>query len=129
MKKWWLAAPVAALIVACGSGGGADPAPPDSEYVSPAPVAEPSSAVPLKGGIVKEGTLLVGRDVKPGSYETTVPLNSTGCYWARLRSPDDDMAIIANGVGNPGDQVTVKIQKTDKAFVTRGCGTWGALNG
>jgi hypothetical protein len=80
---------------------------------------------PAADEITAEGTLLVPSEVKPGTYRATVPGDAIGCYWARLNAPDDSFeAIIANGNGSPGERMTVTIRKSDKAFQTRGCGTW-----
>lgn len=71
----------------------------------------------------EDGTLEVGPDVKPGTYKTTVPADSIGCYWARLRNTSGEMAgIIANGVAQPGSRVTITIKATDAAVELRGCG-------
>jgi hypothetical protein len=62
------------------------------------------------------GILIVGEDVKPGSYRA---IDATeNCYWARLSSLDTD-DIILNGNG-PG-QILLTIKSTDKAFETSGC--------
>jgi hypothetical protein len=74
---------------------------------------------------IGEGRHEVGKDVRPGTYKATVPADSIGCYWARLKSLDGGAdSIITNGVGQPGSKLTVEIKTTDKGFETQGCGTW-----
>ncbi|TDD08198.1 hypothetical protein E1292_11975 [Nonomuraea deserti] len=66
-------------------------------------------------------TLVVGRDVQPGTYRTSGPAAGFGmCYWARMRSADGD--VIATGM--PTGAATVTIEATDKAFQTGGCAEW-----
>jgi hypothetical protein len=79
---------------------------------SPPPPPGPKTTVD------SDGTYQVGVDIKPGNYHTT---GSSGCYWARLSSLDTG-DIIDNNNSN-GPQV-VEILPTDKAFLTKRCGTW-----
>lgn len=89
----------------------AAPAPAETVTVTAAP-AGPA------GSIKSDGTFLVGADIKAGTYKTA---GGDGCYWARL-SDLSGSGIIDNGVG-AGQQV-VTVAASDKAFETRGCGTW-----
>ena len=66
------------------------------------------------------GTYEVGKDIKAGKYKSTD--NSSICYWARLRSLDDEMDIKANHFG--GGDLTVIVRSTDKGFKTSNCNTW-----
>lgn len=72
-----------------------------------------------------DGTYEVGNDIAPGTYATSVPDDSFGCYWERDKSlngsPD---SIIANDTLNPRAHGLVQIKPTDKAFKSDGCGTW-----
>ncbi|MEV0228765.1 hypothetical protein [Nonomuraea sp. NPDC050786] len=66
-------------------------------------------------------TLIVGKDIQPGTYRTTGPITgSTMCYWARLRSATGDIA----ATGMPKGPASVTIEATDKAFVSGGCAEW-----
>jgi hypothetical protein len=72
-----------------------------------------------------DGTWLVGTDITPGQYRTTVPATSDGCYWVRLKGTSGAVSdIIGNGSGQTGTPVVVTIVGTDAAFNARGCGTW-----
>lgn len=81
----------------------------------------PKAAATIPG----EGTFVVGSDIKPGTYKTSGPSDSSlpNCYWARLKGTSGAFGdIIANG--NPGGQTTITISSGDKAFQTSGCADW-----
>jgi hypothetical protein len=79
---------------------------------------------PPKAAITADGTYLVGRDIKPGTYRAHA--DDELCYWARLSGTSGDFDdIIANGDG-PGT-LTVTIKSSDKAFETDSCGVWVRL--
>lgn len=72
-----------------------------------------------------DGTYRVGDDIKAGEYSTTVPDSSSLCYWERLKGTSGEFDdIIANGVADPGEKVTVTVKDKDKAFKSQGCGPW-----
>jgi hypothetical protein len=110
------------------------PAPPTTAYVAPptatTPAAQPTTAKPAPPppGIHGDGTFLVPSEVRPGRYRATVPADSYGCYWERLKGTSGSFSdIIANGNGEPGARMTVTIGTTDKAFHTEGCGDWAKV--
>jgi hypothetical protein len=71
------------------------------------------------------GTFLVGSDVQPGTYRTS---GGSPCYWARLRSLSGALdAIVANDMAQ--GPAVVQISKTDKAFQSKGCADWHAVDG
>lgn len=71
------------------------------------------------------GTFLIGNDIEPGDYQATVPADSPLCYWERLSAISGEVGdIIANGVAEPGDHLTVTLLDSDKAFSSSGCGPW-----
>ena len=118
-RLWWAALPVAlATVGACGSLGDQGPI-----SGQPGVIATSKAAKTPAGSITQDGVLIVGTEVNPGSYRAEVPADSTGCYYARLASLDES-DIIRNGLGEPGDTMTVTIRRTDKAFKTDGCGAW-----
>jgi hypothetical protein len=73
-----------------------------------------------------DGTWLVGVDIAPGTYRTTVPGN--GCMWQRLSGLSGTYEdIIAWGAPNSG-QALVAIAPSDLAFSTDACGEWSLLS-
>lgn len=79
---------------------------------APKPVEEAPTLLPT------DGTLLVGKDVKPGTYQTRVTDDEVpSCYWARLANLDgalgsiidNDITITANAL------VTLRVRSTDYA--------------
>lgn len=101
-------------------------------HVQP-PVSEPGPAVPsptTKPGTKKvapstaprDGMLFVGKDVKPGTYRTTVPADAIGCYAARLKDTDGGIdSIISNNLFEPNTQAVLTVKRTDYALEVR-CG-------
>jgi hypothetical protein len=73
---------------------------------------------------MEEGTYEIGVDAQPGRYKTTVPQNSTGCYWERTKDDSGDMdSIIANDNVNPGARASITV-KSGEFFKSNDCGTW-----
>lgn len=117
MRKLWPALVFALVAVGCGGTASV----PEQPGAAPTTKAVKAPA----GSITRNGTLIVGTEVKPGPYRAVVPNDSFGCYYARLSSLDDsDIVLGGNGAGDPGDAMTVTIKRTDKAFHTDGCGIW-----
>ena len=80
---------------------------------------DPSADIP------GDGTFVVGEDVQPGDYRAVVPEDSYLCYWERLSDTTGDFEdIITNGIAEAGDEVTVTIEESDRAFGSEGCGPW-----
>lgn len=131
-----LVSALAATLVAvfgCASGASDSSSTPatDNPYtlapVSSPPVASVSApSVPLTS--FGDGTFSVGTasgNVAPGTYQTTVPAKSVGCYWVRMSDLSGELsAIIANELGQPNQQMMVTIAVTDVGFKSRGCGKW-----
>ena len=73
---------------------------------------------------IGEGTYQIGVVAKPGRYKTTVPQNSSGCYWERTKDDSGDMdSIIANDNVNPGARASITVN-SGEFFKSSGCGTW-----
>jgi hypothetical protein len=97
-----------------------------------AAAATPTGAAPAQpaGSLTtfKDGTYEIGNGpglIAAGKYRTTVPTDTFGCYWERLKGLSGQFNdIIANGNADPGNPVIVTIAPTDKAFRVAGCGTW-----
>jgi hypothetical protein len=72
----------------------------------------------------QDGSLEVGKDVKPGTYVTTAHMNSgrvSDCYWERSGK---NGRIIANDFVTATKKITVTIRKSDEFFTSRECGNW-----
>jgi hypothetical protein len=98
---------------------------PQPPVVTPEPTPEPTPAPPTAPPVVTfgDGTLLVGEDVKPGTYRLREPADF--CYWARLKGFGGTLdEIIAND--NVMGYGVVTIGKSDAGFESRGCGEWSA---
>jgi len=66
-----------------------------------------------------QGTFIVGTDMVPGLYKSSLGAN---CYWARLSNFSGQLSgIIAN---NFGGKAIVRIKSSDKGFYSQSCGTW-----
>lgn len=86
------------------------------------PSAESEPRPRERAAAFRDGMNIVGTDIQPGTYRAVGPFNS--CYWARLSGlsgNSDDIIANDNGSGP-----VVKIGASDKAFQSRGCGTWTA---
>jgi len=101
---------------------------PNQPSVSPSSSAQPSTSARNSPAVTTsapgsfgDGTKIVGRDIKPGTYRTRV--RAPGCYWARLAGFSGELGdILANG--NETGPVIVTIRPGDKGFDCRQCGIW-----
>ncbi|MDC0769580.1 hypothetical protein [Streptomyces sp. HD] len=116
-----------------GAGDSADTSPKATKTVTAtstatgnSPVGEPDTTKGRRPGeIPGDGTYVIGKDIKPGTYRTEGPQGGliTDCYWARLSSTSGESNdIIASEVTK--GRTTVTIDADDKAFTTNGCRTW-----
>ena len=91
--------------------------PPEPTEPPPTDTPVPPSPTPELGGLVKEGTHLVGTDIKPGIY---VGLAGEGlmnsCYWARLSNLTGSDDILAND--NAEGLFYVEVLPDDRALKT-----------
>ena len=84
-----------------------------------------ASPSPTGGVIPGDGIWLVGTEITAGTYRTTVPEDSYGCYWARLNDTSGELdGIIVNDNWSSGSTVTVTIDASDAAFESKRCGEW-----
>jgi hypothetical protein len=103
------------------------PVPTDTP-VPPTPTAQPTPKPTVKPTpsfvtFSGDGTYIVGKDIKPGTYRTRTA--SAGCYWARLSGFGGSLKeIIANQNTDAPEVVT--IDAGDKGFTSQGCDTWTA---
>ena len=115
-------APAATMQKQGGSGSASVDGGPEAP---PKPAAPPKPTTPVKVPTYGDGTYVVGKDIKAGTYVTTVPSNSKSCFWERDRTLEDKPnALIENDSLYAGAHGLVVIKATDKAFGTAGCGRW-----
>ena len=138
---------VAAVLLTCGIGslvaiGNAANDKPEPPASPVAPVAPPvasgsgaeASTEPTKAAVPAgpatsfgDGTWIVGEDIAPGTYTTTVPdlEDFEWCRWDRLKgfggSFNDTLEL---DTAQEGERVVVTIKKTDAGFKSSDCGTW-----
>lgn len=67
------------------------------------------------------GTFLVGKDVKPGTYRTTGPKNGGSCYWQRSGDASGTNIIANDNLSGPG---VVDIRSGDVSFKSSRCADW-----
>ncbi|UNN05184.1 hypothetical protein [Rhodococcus opacus] len=80
----------------------------------------PKEQAAARSKITKDGIYLVGKDIEPGTYQTS---GGSGCYWQRSSGTSGDFDdILANG--NESGQAIVTIAASDVAFTTKRCGSW-----
>jgi len=91
--------------------------------VTPKPV---EASPPLAAAIAGDGSWLIGKQIKPGTYRT--PGRSTSCYWAlRSNLSYSYDATIVSSYGRRGAQ-TVALGPNARAFITYGCGRWELIS-
>ncbi len=98
---------------------------PPTQTVPTGTVPTGAGTPPATGLSLSAGrTLVVGRDIQPGTYRTAGPApGQPACFWARLRSTSPNPAdVIAADM--PKGPATVTILPTDKGFQTMGCADW-----
>lgn len=93
---------------------------------TPVPQRKPVEVSPPAASAVPgDGTWLVGREIKRGTYKSA---GGSTCYWARLSDLSGELeAIIANSYGRRGPQ-KVALGPKDKAFASQGCGAWELIS-
>jgi hypothetical protein len=97
----------------------AESAPSASKAPEPTKTTKPESK-----STMEEGTYEIGVDAEPGRYKTTVPEDSSNCYWARMKDDRGGLdSIIANDNVSPGARASVTV-KSGEFFKSSGCGTW-----
>jgi hypothetical protein len=90
--------------------------------MSASPLAPNAPAV-APGQIPGDGTFLVGKDIKPGTYRSA-GTSSLACTYTRMKDLSGSLgSIIDSGVQSQGPSV-VTISPSDGAFKTSGCETW-----
>lgn len=80
------------------------------------------STVKPEPGFIGDGMVLVGADIKPGTYISSNPAGQP-CYWARLSGLTGALDEIIANSNQPGRQI-VTIPDSDVAFQSWGCTHW-----
>lgn len=84
-------------------------------------VKQPEHAPPVRDYVPGDGTWLVGKEIKPGTYASA---GGQMCYWERLSDLSGEYTgLIMNG-GLRNGPAKVTILAGDFAFVSQGCGRW-----
>ncbi len=92
---------------------------PTTKAARPTPTTAPKTKYVTFG----DGTYVVGKTIKAGTYRAPGP--GASCYWERLKGFSGSYSdVIANNF--TGDPSVVTIASSDKGFRTNGCGTWTA---
>ena len=68
-----------------------------------------------------DGSFLVGKDIKPGTYRTTGPKSGDSCYWQRSGDPSGQNIIANDNISGPS---VVDIRSSDVAFKSSRCANW-----
>jgi hypothetical protein len=103
----------------------ANAASPKSQTTTSAAAHSPSPAASQAPKFITfgNGTFVVGKDIKPGTYRTRH--DSDGCYFARLKGFGGTVEdIIANE--NTDARAVVTIAATDKGFQSENCDQWSS---
>ena len=83
----------------------------------------PASGPSLTGGKLGPGTLIVGKDIQPGTYKATA--TDVFGYWERMKDTLGGAdSILANDNVNSGEQAVVTISPSDAAFKSTGFSEW-----
>jgi hypothetical protein len=105
---------------ATAAAGGSAPA----KAAATTTAAAPAAAKGLGGG-----TLIVGKDIQPGTYKA-IATDSLGGYWEREKDTSGSLdSVLANDNVAQGDQAVITILPTDKAFKSNGFGGWVKASG
>jgi len=116
---------VTETVTESASGTGAAPADPAGEESARGEASAQEASREPAAEVPGDGTFVVGKEIRPGTYRTDGPEDSVipNCYWARLSGTSGEFDdIITNG--NTDGPATVTVSASDKAFLTSGCKTW-----
>jgi hypothetical protein len=115
-----LVAPNSATIVD-DNGNSVIPAPTRKHTTAPKATTKPKEVAPVVGSTIPgDGTWVIGKDIKRGTYQTA---GGDRCYWARLSGLSGELSdVITNNISNGPQMVT--LGAGDVAFEASRCGTW-----
>jgi hypothetical protein len=125
-RNWFIRHPILTtlfiiIVIAIASSGGASKK--ENNTVSESRNAEVANISPTEDPYphFEDGTFVVGKDIKPGTYRTRE--GSPGCYYARLRGFGGQLDEII-GNNNTSDPAIITIDASDKGFKSSNCGLW-----
>lgn len=81
----------------------------------------PEYSAPVPDQVAGDGMWIVGKQIKPGVYQSTA---GASCYWERLAGLSGSYVdLIDNGGLRRGPKL-VEVRASDFAFSSQGCGRW-----
>jgi len=75
-----------------------------------------STVIPTLG-LIKEGTYIIGRDIRPGTYYGLTEENGF-CHWSRLSDLKGEFESVIAFDSSSGGQYYVEVKESDYAFKT-----------
>jgi hypothetical protein len=119
-----LASALALIGLGCGAAPDDAPVRPNPPAETQAGTAQARKAKPAEPTI-GDGQHAVGADIKAGTYTTTVPEDSFGCYWARVNDFEGELqSIIANGNLDTGAKGRIVVKSSDAGVEFNGGCEW-----
>lgn len=81
----------------------------------------PEYAPPVPGRVSGDGMWIVGKQIKPGVYQSNAGVS---CYWERLAGLSGKYEDLLDNGGFRRGPKLVEVKATDFAFASQGCGEW-----
>lgn len=123
MKKimWALGVVLALFVIGCGLGGN-DDGPVNAEPANATEASDGPTPVKTKDGTIGDGTWVVGKHVKAGTYRSSGAADSVVpyCNWSAKSGEEIEDLDATDKKADP-QQVTLKKGMT---FETSGCAVW-----
>ncbi|MBS2536906.1 hypothetical protein KGQ20_29495 [Catenulispora sp. NF23] len=99
-------------------------APKTTPTTSPKTTPKTTASAPAAAKGLGGGTLIVGKDIQPGTYKA-IATDTLGGYWERDKDTSGTTdSVLANDNVAQGEQAVITILPTDKAFKSSGFGGW-----
>jgi hypothetical protein len=111
--------PVYVILQDSPARGAADKAAVVSGTVKPR--TGPEYAPPVPDQVAGDGMWIVGKQMKPGVYQSNA---GASCYWERLAGLSGKYADLLDNGGFRRGPKLVEVKATDFAFTSQGCGRW-----
>lgn len=111
---------VLVIVVAAVIGATANSEPTGEATPTASPTPTPPQPVPSNPrSKFGTGLVVVGIDIRPGTYRTAGPSGTPGCYWSRYTT--GGISMIDNGVISGAGTITVN---AGEMIETAGCRPW-----